>query len=108
MQDGGAVAMRALLSAHPDLDGVVAANDNMAAGALRVLRDAGRSVPGDVAVIGFDDLPIAMYTDPLLTTVHQPVQALGREAARMLIELLDGARPEPFILPTRVVVRESA
>jgi DNA-binding LacI/PurR family transcriptional regulator len=87
---------------------VVAANDNMAAGALRVLRDAGRSVPGDVAVVGFDDLPIAMYTDPKLTTVHQPVQALGREAARMLIALLDGDQPEPFILPTRVVVRESA
>jgi DNA-binding LacI/PurR family transcriptional regulator len=108
MEDGGATAMRALLSAHPDLDAVVAANDNMAAGALRVLRDAGRSVPGDVAVVGFDDLPIAMYTDPKLTTVHQPVQALGREAARMLIALLDGDQPEPFILPTRVVVRESA
>jgi DNA-binding LacI/PurR family transcriptional regulator len=108
METGGAAAMHALLSAHPELDAVVAANDNMAAGALRVLRDAGRSVPGDVAVVGFDDLPVAMYTDPKLTTVHQPVQALGREAARMLTELLDGGRPEPFILPTRMVVRESA
>jgi DNA-binding LacI/PurR family transcriptional regulator len=108
MEAGGAAAMRALLSAHPDLDAVVAANDNMAAGALRVLREAGRSVPDDVAVVGFDDLPIAMHTDPKLTTIHQPVQGLGREAARMLIELLDGARPEPFILPTNVVVRESA
>jgi DNA-binding LacI/PurR family transcriptional regulator len=108
METGGAAAMRALLSAHPDLDAVVAANDNMAAGALRVLREAGRSVPGDVAVMGFDDLPIALHTDPKLTTIHQPVQALGREAARMLIELLDGGQPEPFILPTKVVVRESA
>ena len=108
METGGAAAMLALLSARPDLDAVVAANDNMAAGALRVLRDAGRSVPGDVAVMGFDDLPIAMHTDPKLTTIHQPVQALGREAARMLIELLDGGQPEPFILPTKVVVRESA
>ncbi|GIF26724.1 DNA-binding LacI/PurR family transcriptional regulator [Actinoplanes tereljensis] len=108
MEAGGAAAMRALLSSHPDLDAVIAANDNMAAGALRVLRDAGRSVPGDVAVMGFDDLPIAMHTDPKLTTVRQPVQALGREATRMLIELLDGERPEPFILPTNVVVRDSA
>jgi DNA-binding LacI/PurR family transcriptional regulator len=108
LETGGAAAMRALLSAHPDLDAVVAANDNMAAGALRVLREAGRSVPGDVAVVGFDDLPIAMHTDPKLTTIHQPVQALGREAARMLIDLLDGGQPEPFILPTNVVVRESA
>ncbi|MFI7545091.1 LacI family DNA-binding transcriptional regulator [Actinoplanes sp. NPDC049599] len=105
---GGAAAMRTLLNAHPDLDAVVAANDNMAAGALRMLRDAGRSVPGDVAVTGFDDLPIAMHTDPKLTTIHQPVEALGREAARMLVDLLDGGRPEPFILPTNMVVRESA
>lgn len=107
-QAGGAAAMRALLSAHPDLDAVVAANDNMAAGALPVLRDAGRTVPDDVAVVGFDDLPIAVHAQPKLTTVHQPVRALGREATRMLIELLDGGHPEPFILPTRVVVRESA
>jgi len=108
LESGGVTAMRALLAAHPELDAVVAANDNMASGALRVLRDAGRSVPGDVAVVGFDDLPIALHTDPRLTTVHQPVQALGREAARMLIELLDGERPDPFILPTSMVVRESA
>jgi DNA-binding LacI/PurR family transcriptional regulator len=108
MEAGGAAAMRTLLSTHPDLDAVLAANDNMAAGALRVLRDAGRTVPGDVAVVGFDDLPIASHTDPRLTTVHQPVQALGREAARMLVALLDGEQPEPFILPTTVIVRESA
>jgi DNA-binding LacI/PurR family transcriptional regulator len=108
LEAGGVAAMRALLSAHPDLDAVVAANDNMAAGALRVLRDAGRSVPADVAVIGFDDLPVAMHTEPKLTTVHQPVPALGREAARMLIELLDGEQPAPIILPTDLVVRESA
>ncbi|GGN11346.1 DNA-binding LacI/PurR family transcriptional regulator [Actinoplanes campanulatus] len=108
MEAGGAAAMRALLSEHPDLDAVLAANDNMAAGALWVLRDAGRTVPDDVAVVGFDDLPIALHTDPKLTTIHQPVQALGREAARMLIELLDGTQPEPFILPTKVIVRESA
>ena len=100
--------MREILDRRVDFDAVVAANDNMAAGALRVLRDAGRSVPGDVAVIGFDDLPVAMHTDPRLTTVHQPVQALGREAARMLVELLDGGQPAPFILPTTMVVRESA
>ncbi|MEU4217147.1 LacI family DNA-binding transcriptional regulator [Actinoplanes sp. NPDC026623] len=108
LETSGVAAMRALLSARPDLDAVVAANDNMAAGALRVLRDAGRTVPGDVAVVGFDDSPLAVHTDPKLTTVHQPVQALGREATRMLIELLDGVQPESCILPTKMVVRESA
>jgi DNA-binding LacI/PurR family transcriptional regulator len=108
LETGGAEAMRALLDEHPDLDAVVAANDNMAAGALKVLRATGRTVPGDVAVVGFDDSPIAVQTEPKLTTVHQPVQALGREAARMLTELLDGARPDSFILPTKLVVRDSA
>ncbi|GAB3828631.1 LacI family DNA-binding transcriptional regulator [Dactylosporangium cerinum] len=108
LEPSGAEAMRVLLSTHPDLDAVVVGNDNMAAGALRVLRAAGRSVPGDVALVGFDDLPIAEHTDPKLTTVHQPVQALGREAARILVELLDGGQPASSVLPTRLVVRASA
>ena len=74
---GGGAAMAALLDSHPDLDAVFAANDNMAAGALRVLREHGRRVPEDVAIVGFDDLEIATRTDPPLTTVHQPVRALG-------------------------------
>jgi DNA-binding LacI/PurR family transcriptional regulator len=104
----GATAMRALLDTRPDLDAVFVANDNMAAGAVQALRECGRRVPDDVAVVGFDDLEIATRTDPPLTTVHQPVRALGREMARMLAELLDGQEPSPLILPTRMVLRESA
>ncbi|HET9170545.1 MAG TPA: LacI family DNA-binding transcriptional regulator [Actinospica sp.] len=105
---GGAAAMAALLDRCPDLDAVFAGSDNMAAGAVRALRAAGRRVPGDVAVVGFDDLPIARMTDPALTTVHQPVQALGREMAKMLVGLIGGERPTPLILPTRLVIRDSA
>ncbi|WP_030437764.1 LacI family DNA-binding transcriptional regulator [Actinoplanes subtropicus] len=105
---GGAEAMRALLDTHPDLDAVFVANDNMAAGGLSVLRERGYRVPADVAVVGFDDLEIAGRTDPPLTTVHQPVRALGREMARMLIALLAGQQPTSLILPTRLVVRRSA
>ena len=105
---GGAAAMRTLLDRHPDLDAVFAANDNMAAGALRVLAEAGRSVPADVAVVGFDDLDIARRTEPQLTTVHQSIQALGKEMARMLIELLAGRDRTSLILPTRLVRRGSA
>lgn len=104
----GAAAMRALLDTHPDLDALFAANDNMAAGALRVLRDSGRSVPTDVAVVGFDDLAIAQQTSPPLTTIHQPIRALGQEMVRMLIALIAGREPSPLILPTRLIVRESA
>ncbi|GIF02438.1 LacI family DNA-binding transcriptional regulator [Paractinoplanes rishiriensis] len=104
----GAAAMTALLDRHPDLDAVFAASDNMAAGALRVLREAGRSVPAEVAVVGFDNLGIAGRTTPPLTTVHQPIQALGREMTRLLLGLIAGEDRTSIILPTRLVLRESA
>jgi DNA-binding LacI/PurR family transcriptional regulator len=100
--------MACLLDRFPDLDAVFAESDNMAAGALRALRAAGRQVPQDVAVVGFDDLPIARTTEPPLTTVHQPVRALGQEMARMLLALMAGEHPTPLLLPTHLVVRASA
>ncbi|MER6789282.1 LacI family DNA-binding transcriptional regulator [Streptomyces sp. NPDC000658] len=107
-EPSGAAVMASLLAEHPGVDGVFAANDNMAAGALRTLREAGRPVPADVAVVGFDDLEIARIADPPLTTVHQPITAFGREMARMLVALVDGQDPTPLILPTRLVTRASA
>lgn len=107
-EDSGAAAMRSLLDSHPDLDAVFAASDNMAAGALRVLAEASRSVPADVAVVGFDNLTIAERTVPPLTTVHQSIQDLGREAARMLTAVIAGQEPASVILPTRLVRRGSA
>ncbi|CAM5457778.1 MULTISPECIES: LacI family DNA-binding transcriptional regulator [Streptomyces] len=107
-ESSGAAAMAALLVNHPDVEGVFAAGDNMAVGALRTLRNAGRQVPADVAVVGFDDLTVARIADPPLTTVHQPIEALGREMARMLVALVNGQDPTALILPTRLVVRSSA
>ncbi len=107
-EESGAQAAARLLSAHPDLDALFAASDNMAAGAMRMLKARGRSVPADIAVVGFDDLPIARHTDPPLTSVNQPIQALGHEMAKMLISLINGERPSALILPTRLTVRESA
>jgi DNA-binding LacI/PurR family transcriptional regulator len=104
----GAAAMIRLLAAHPDLDAVFAASDSMAVGALRALKAAGRSVPGDVAVVGFDDNPIDRYTSPPLTTVAQPIKQLGWEMATMLVSLINGEQRGPLILPTRLVVRESS
>lgn len=107
-QASGADAMRVLLQRHPDLDAVFAASDNIAAGAVRQLRAAGRFVPDDVAVVGFDDLAIATISEPPLTTVHQPIDDIGREMVRMLLAVIDGRRPSPIILPTELVVRKSA
>jgi len=100
---------RELLATAPDLDAVFAASDLMADGALRMLRQAGRRVPDDVAVIGFDDNVVAAFADPPLTTVRQPIQDLGRGLARQLLRLLDGEDVEDaYMLPTQLVIRESA
>ncbi|HLU32838.1 MAG TPA: substrate-binding domain-containing protein, partial [Natronosporangium sp.] len=109
-EPSGEAAMRELLARHPDLDGVFAASDLMAAGALRVLREAGRKVPEDVAVVGFDDSAVARQTTPPLTTVHQPVDEMGRQMARLLLARIRGEQPErPYVLlDPHLVVRRSA
>jgi DNA-binding LacI/PurR family transcriptional regulator len=105
----GASAMRELLDRAPDLDGVFVASDLMAAGAITVLRDRGLSVPGDVAVVGFDDSSAATSGEIQLTTVHQPSREMGAEMARMLLALLRGEPTErERVMPTRMVVRDSA
>jgi DNA-binding LacI/PurR family transcriptional regulator len=107
---GGAAAMRSLLDRAPDVDALFAASDLMAAGALRVLREAGRTVPGDVAVMGFDDSLVATHCNPPLSTVHQPMEQMGREMARMLLTQIATGDPTPqqVVLPTDLVLRESA
>jgi DNA-binding LacI/PurR family transcriptional regulator len=104
----GLQAMRKLLSDHADLDAVFAANDLMAIGALRALRDAGRRVPEDVAVVGFDDSPLSRVTEPPLSTVRQPIEEMGREMADMLMRLADADTHESAVLPTELVVRASS
>jgi len=106
----GEHVMTRLIERRPELDAVFAASDLMAAGALRALRRAGRKVPDDVAVVGFDDDPIAQRTRPPLTTVRQPVEEQGAAMARRVIALIDSEQVAPScgLLPTSLVLRESA
>jgi DNA-binding LacI/PurR family transcriptional regulator len=107
--DSGYTAMRHLLTDDPSLDAVFAASDLMADGALKALRATGRRVPDDVAVVGFDDIALARYTDPPLTTVRQPIMEIGRQMAGQLLTLVGGTDIEPTMtLPTELVVRQSA
>ncbi|MGW9283319.1 substrate-binding domain-containing protein, partial [Streptomyces diastaticus] len=113
--EGGARAMSALLERRPDLDGVFAASDLTASGALWALRDAGLRVPEDVAVVGFDDLrTVAQHTEPPLTTVRQDIEEMGRLMARSLLDAGDragspeSAKRDGVILPTTLVRRASA
>ncbi|WP_411698610.1 LacI family DNA-binding transcriptional regulator [Conyzicola sp.] len=105
----GARCMRALLDRAPGLDAVFVASDLMATGAVSVLRERGRAIPSDVAVVGFDDSPAAIGGEVDLTTVFQPSVEMGEAMAHMLVGLLRGEEPGPVtIMPTRMVVRESA
>jgi len=106
---GGARAMAELLDRDPHIDAVFAASDLMAVGAIATLRQRGISVPGDIAVIGYDDSPAAVSGPVQLTTVSQPSVEMGARMADMLLQLLRGEQPHvPHILQTRLVVRDSA
>ncbi len=109
-QEGGAAAMEQLLTRRPDLDAVFAASDLIAAGALSVLASSGRRVPEDVAVVGFDDSPVASTLRPQLTSVRQPIEEMGNEAARLLIDSVGSqdAVPRRVILATELVRRASS
>ena len=109
-RESGAVEMDALLTTHPDLDAVFCASDAMAAGALETLRRHKRRVPQDVAVVGFDDSPIATSTVPPLSTVRQPIEEMGREMARLLLASIESPASggKRVILATELVVRASS
>jgi len=107
-QESGEAAMSALLARAPDLDAVFVASDVMAIGALAALRRAGRRVPKDVAVGGFDDSSAAVAARPALTTIRQPWRRISGEMVRLLLAALDGEPPAAVILPTEFVRRESA
>lgn len=108
-EEGGRRAMRELLVRRPGVDAVFAASDVMAAGARAVLREAGRRVPDDVALIGFEDSAIARHMDPALTSVRQPTEEMGRTMARVLMEEIaerESVRRH-VVLATELVQRDS-
>ncbi len=109
-QEGGATAMRTLLARRPDIDAVFAASDLMALGAIQAIREAGRRVPDDIAVVGFDDSPVAEMADPALTSVRQPIEEMGGEMTRLLIDSTarSSATVRRVILATSLIPRASS
>ncbi|GEP47597.1 LacI family transcriptional regulator [Microbacterium saccharophilum] len=107
--DGGGAAMQRILASGAEFDALFIASDLMARGALASLARAGRRVPDDVAIIGFDDSPVATSVRPNLTTMRQPSHAQGERMADVLLSLLAGGTPPHVtILETELVVRDSA
>ncbi|MBA2890576.1 LacI family DNA-binding transcriptional regulator [Nonomuraea soli] len=109
-EESGIAGMRRLLAEHPEVDAVFAASDPMALGVIKILKEAGRRVPDDVAVIGFDDSRAGAHSSPALTSVHQPAEAMGRQMARLLVSRIEETPIDhpSVILDTRLVIRESA
>jgi DNA-binding LacI/PurR family transcriptional regulator len=106
--EGGAAAMRSILTGKRP-DAVFVASDLMARGAIGVLQSAGLRVPEDIAVIGFDDSPVATGIAPMLTTMRQPSYEQGERMARVLLDVLEGGEPpHATIMPAELIVRESA
>lgn len=109
-EEGGRAAMAQLLSRDPQPTAAFISSDTMAIGALRAIREAGLRVPEDIALASFDDMPIASYVNPTLTTVRQPMFELGATAAKLLVGMIEGGQPtiSRTILPTTMIVRQSS
>ncbi|MFE7842499.1 LacI family DNA-binding transcriptional regulator [Streptomyces sp. NPDC057474] len=115
-EEGGRRAMTELLARCSDLDAVFAESDVMAAGARQVLREAGRRIPDDVALVGYDDSAIARHMDPPLTSVRQPIEEMGRAMIDLLLDEIADRRPavsrglerRQVVLPTELVARDSS
>ena len=109
-QRGGAEATGQLLALAEGLTAVIAGNDLMAIGAINRIQQHGLQVGRDLALGGFDDIPLAAYTSPPLTTIHQPIYEIGRQVCAMLIALVNGLTPTPahILLEPTLIIRESS
>jgi DNA-binding LacI/PurR family transcriptional regulator len=108
-RDGGEMAMSRLLTRAEDIDAVFVASDVMAAGAMWAIQVLGRRVPDDVAIIGFDDSPVATSTQPPLSSVKPPIDEMAREITRLVVEMSEAGvtASQQLILDPVLAVRES-
>ncbi len=107
-EDEAFASIQKILLDGISFDAVFAGDDDSAIGAMRAIKAAGRLIPGDVAVVGFDDVPFARYLSPALTTVRAPIEEVGREAVRQLARLMNGEGAELLtLMRTELVIRES-
>lgn len=105
---GGAEAMERILDEHPDVTAVFSASDLMVLGAMQTLEKRGIALPGDISIVGYDDIEIASYCTPKLTTIRQEKYDLGYQAAQLVIDMLEGRKvAHKIVLNNRLVVRGS-
>lgn len=107
-EQSGYTAAEELLRRNVDFDGVFAASDLIAIGAMRALQEHGLRIPEDVGVVGFDDIPLARHTNPPLSTIMQDARLAGETLVETLLTLIRGETAEAKILPTKLIVRRSS
>jgi DNA-binding LacI/PurR family transcriptional regulator len=109
-QESGYEAMHKLLESSPIPTAVFVANDLDAIGAMKAVKEKGLKIPEDISLIGFDDIQLASFTEPSLTTVRQPIYEMGTTAINLLVQLIEGKKKEPLKveLPTQLIIRESS
>lgn len=107
--EGGRIATAALLARRPDTNAIYAFNDLVAIGAIQIVEELGKKVPGDIAIIGVDDIPLAKIVRPQLTTLHVNLRHIGRLAMRTLLDTIEGGSSSTAIqVEPQLIVRESA
>lgn len=107
--NSGFLQMQDLLNASRPFTAAFVASDNVALGAISAIREAGLSIPEDVSLVGFDDIPVASFVSPALTTVHVPAREIAKQSCHLLVKLIRGKAPESrtFTLPTELIIRGS-
>lgn len=101
-------AVRELLESGPAFDAIFSGDDLAAVGAMSALREAGKQIPEDIKIVGFDDIPLARHLTPPLTTIHAPTEEVGRTATDLLVRLVRRETVEAeILLPTELTIRES-
>lgn len=103
----GVRAAQQLFTAAPDIDGLFVCSDFMSIGIMEYLRASGRSVPRDVSVVGYDNIQLAAYCSPRLTTMHQHIEAGGRLLVSKLFDLIEGRDTEPIVMEAQLLIRDS-
>lgn len=110
-QISGMLGARQLLSSNPEITALVCASDLMALGAVNAAREMGYTIPEQLSVVGFDDIPLSRESEPKLTTIRQPISRLGCLAAEQLLAMIQGSKPkrsrQKMVLKTELVVRNS-
>jgi len=108
LENGGQIAMAELAARNVTYDGLFCCSDLLAMSAINILRDQNKQVPEDVAVVGYDDIELARYFHPPLTTIRQPIQTAGSALVDSLLHIIDQKTVTPQLLPTELIVRASS